>query len=209
MQISTLQQTASPLAQKNAAHPRLSDDFRQLFIIDSNVPDYQQIVATLPPGAEVHILDPLADGLGQISEILHKVDRGISLHLISHGAPGILYLGNGTLELHNLETYTSQLEQWGITDLYIYGCNVAAGDAGAEFIEKLQQITGATIYANAHPTGNPELGGTWELRTIQNQAQLDCPLNKEILAAYPHLLGPTMVKNRPLAKLKTKTWYNE
>ncbi|MGL4881571.1 MAG: DUF4347 domain-containing protein, partial [Waterburya sp.] len=27
----------------------------------------------------------------------------------------------------------------------MYGCNVASGDAGAEFITKLQQLTGANI----------------------------------------------------------------
>ncbi len=74
-----------------------------------------------------------------------------SLHIISHGSPGTLYLGNTTLELHNLEQYRSQLQKWDIAHLYIYGCQVAAGDAGAEFLQKLHQITQAQIYANPTP----------------------------------------------------------
>jgi hypothetical protein len=45
----------------------------------------------------------------------------------------------------------------------IYGCNVAAGDAGEEFIHKLHQITTATISASTTKTGNVALGGNWEL----------------------------------------------
>jgi hypothetical protein len=69
-------------------------------------------------------------------------------------------LGNSTLELSNIEQYRHQLQQWGIAHLYIYGCKVAAGDAGAEFLTKLHQITQAEIYANPHLTGNAALGGT-------------------------------------------------
>jgi len=60
--------------------------------------------------------------------------------------------------LGNLEKYRSQISEWGITHLYIYGCNVAAGDAGTEFIEKLHQITGANIAASNTLTGNSDLG---------------------------------------------------
>ncbi len=89
-----------------------------------------------------------------------------SLHIISHGSRGTLYLGNTTLELNNLEKYRPQLEKWHIAHLYIYGCEVAAGDAGAEFLQKLSQITQTPIYANPHPTGNATKGGTWELKQI-------------------------------------------
>ncbi|WP_375338651.1 DUF4347 domain-containing protein [[Phormidium] sp. ETS-05] len=68
--------------------------------------------------------------------------------------------------MNNLEKYRPQLEKWGIAHLYIYGCKVAAGDAGAEFLQKLHQITQTQIYANPHPTGNPAKGGTWELKQI-------------------------------------------
>ncbi|WP_199245386.1 DUF4347 domain-containing protein [[Phormidium] sp. ETS-05] len=65
--------------------------------------------------------------------------------------PQRIHLGNTTLELNNLEKYRPQLEKWGIAHLYIYGCKVAAGDAGAEFLQKLHQITQTQIYANPTP----------------------------------------------------------
>ncbi len=47
--------------------------------------------------------------------------------------------------------------------LLIYGCNVAAGDTGAELIAKLKQLTGAEIAASTTRTGNIAQGGNWEL----------------------------------------------
>uniref|UniRef100_A0A7C3ZKJ7 DUF4347 domain-containing protein n=1 Tax=Planktothricoides sp. SpSt-374 TaxID=2282167 RepID=A0A7C3ZKJ7_9CYAN len=180
----------------------------QLLIIDPAVEDYQILLDGISPHTFVHILDKNRDGIEQITEILQKapLSKGgwgdSSLHLITHGSPGTLYLGNSTLELSNIEQYRHQLQQWGIAHLYIYGCKVAAGDAGAEFLTKLHQITQAEIYANSHLTGNPVLGGTWKLQQI-----LPCPpaplppcpsapllpcspalFSPETLATYPGLL---------------------
>ena len=115
-----------------------------------------------------------------------------TLHLISHGAPGTLYLGNSTLELSNIEQYRPQLQKWNIPHLYIYGCKVAAGDAGEEFLQKLHQLTGAQIYANPHLTGHFTLGGTWNLQPIFPPTPYTLhptPLSPHTLATYPHTLG--------------------
>ncbi|MFM6438552.1 MAG: DUF4347 domain-containing protein [Microcystis panniformis] len=47
--------------------------------------------------------------------------------------------------------------------MLLYGCQVAAGDAGTEFINKLSQITGAKIAASSRRVGNAALAGSWEL----------------------------------------------
>ncbi len=87
----------------------------------------------------------------------------------------------------NLEKYRSQIQEWGIAHLYIYGCNVAAGDAGTEFIEKLHQITGANIAASNTVTGNSDLGGNWELEVKIGNIETQ-PLN---LPNYSYTLAPT------------------
>jgi hypothetical protein len=61
----------------------------------------------------------------------------------------------------------------------LYGCNVAAGDSGAEFIEKLHQLTGANIAASARLTGNVALGGDWELEVIRGELEVDVPFTRE------------------------------
>ena len=67
----------------------------------------------------------------KITEILSHRTNIDSIHIISHGAPGRLQLGNGCLSADNVETYSEKLQQWrsALTvdaDILIYGCNVAS-----------------------------------------------------------------------------------
>ncbi|MGB7712286.1 MAG: putative Ig domain-containing protein, partial [Microcoleus sp.] len=124
-----------------------------------------------------------------------------AIHILSHGAPGILYLGNTQLSLDTLSLYANQLQQWGLTasQILLYGCSVAAGDAGAEFIEKLHLITGAAISANPNPTGNAAKGGTWSL-TYQYPGDSSfpdslTPFSAQALATYSGLLGWKVLKD--------------
>jgi hypothetical protein len=174
-----------------------------LVIIDPNVEQWEILAAGVNPNTEIHILDPDRDGITQITEILsgfgdqtptpptpytlHSTPL-TALHIISHGAPGTLYLGSSTLELGNIQQYRHQLEKWEIAHLYIYGCKVAAGDAGVEFIEKLQQITGTHVSASNTLTGNHDLGGDWELQVSTDEASVSMPFTREVMAAYPGVL---------------------
>ncbi len=137
---------------------------RQLVIIDPQVDDYQTLAAGIAPASEVHILDPDRDGIAQITEILSPGCS--SLHIISHGTPGTLYLGNSILNRQTLGNYAPQLQQWALDQLYIYGCEVAAGIEGQQFLQQLHEQLPIAIYANPHPTGNSALGGTWTLQQM-------------------------------------------
>jgi hypothetical protein len=93
------------------------------------------------------------------------------------------------MELHSERTicsrylrnwyYASQLQTWFTSSenppsLLLYGCHVAAGDAGEEFIGQLAQLTGANIAASAQKVGNGAKGGSWQLekRTFEMEAGL-------------------------------------
>ncbi|MEG3863346.1 DUF4347 domain-containing protein, partial [Microcoleus sp. herbarium12] len=100
--------------------------------IDSQVPDYQSLIAGVTPGTEVVVLDAHRDAIAQITQILALRTNIDSIHIVSHGAPGSLQLGDGSLSADNLETYSTQLQQWrsaftDSADILIYGCNVASG----------------------------------------------------------------------------------
>ncbi|MGK7888615.1 MAG: DUF4347 domain-containing protein, partial [Leptolyngbyaceae cyanobacterium] len=135
----------------------------RLLVIDPTVMDYHQLLAGLHPDYSVLVLDRHRDGVDQITDrLVRDAEAGIyreSLHIVSHGAPGTLYLGNGELSLTMLAAYTPQLQRWGslVNDLVLYGCQVAAGDAGAEFIERLHGLTGLSIAASATKTGSAQL----------------------------------------------------
>ncbi|HEY9848816.1 MAG TPA: DUF4347 domain-containing protein [Leptolyngbyaceae cyanobacterium] len=99
--------------------------------IDTSIPDWQTLAAGVAPGTEIFILDGTRDGVEQITQILQTRSQIAALHIISHGSPGNVQLGNTWLNLGNIENYALQLIQWRSAlihsaDILIYGCNVAA-----------------------------------------------------------------------------------
>ncbi len=143
--------------------------------VDANVADYQTLVKGVKPGTKLIILDAIRDGIEQITEVLVNQEKIDSIHLVSHGSPGCLYLGNSQLSLNTLSRYQKDLASWFVAQgeptpyLLLYGCNVATGDAGAEFIAKLQASTGAVVAASTTLTGNAGLGGNWQLEVNNGQ----------------------------------------
>ncbi|MEL6224974.1 MAG: DUF4347 domain-containing protein, partial [Cyanobacteria bacterium J06627_8] len=160
-------------------------------IIDPSVEDYQLLLEGLHTYVTPYILDANQDGVQQITHILQDLQhqksniQHLELHIITHGSPGTLHLGNTTLSLSTLGHYAEALETWfnptsdtqhptsdSASCLNIYACNVAAGDAGDEFITKLHHLTGATIHASTTKIGNTALGGNWELDAIAPSSAL-------------------------------------
>ncbi|MBX9256357.1 DUF4347 domain-containing protein [Desmonostoc muscorum CCALA 125] len=171
--------------------------------------DYHTLVNGVISDTEVFVIDSTQNGVDQITEIL--ATRGgqnfSSIHIVCHSAPGNLQLGNTHLGLDTLEHYSQQLQQWqkifvassktlkSVANLLIYGCNVAAGDAGAEFIEKLHQLTGANIAASRQRTGNAALGGNWELEVRTADMEVTLAFAETTREAYMGVLTTTFTVN--------------
>ncbi|MGL5195793.1 MAG: DUF4347 domain-containing protein, partial [Chroococcales cyanobacterium] len=163
--------------------------FHQLAIIDPTVEDYPMLAAGVVAGVEVIILDRHRDGVEQISEILSNRSNLEALHIVSHGSPGTLYLGSTQLSLETLNRYGTHLQQWDADNILFYGCNVAAGDAGAEFIAKLHQVTGAKIAAATTTIGNAELGGNWNLAYTTGKIETSLAFPPEVMRDYSFVLA--------------------
>ncbi|HYW18293.1 MAG TPA: DUF4347 domain-containing protein [Nodularia sp. (in: cyanobacteria)] len=131
--------------------------------IDDSISDYQTLQTGVVEGVEAVILSPNQNGIAEITEFIQEHPQITTIHIVSHGSPGCLYLGNSQLNLDNISKYADWLQHWQSKSILLYGCNVAAGDGGEEFIRKLHEITNATISASATKTGNAALGGNWEL----------------------------------------------
>ncbi|MBN3943305.1 DUF4347 domain-containing protein [Nostoc sp. NMS9] len=166
-----------------------------ILFLDSSVNNYEILLKNVVSEIEVIVLASSQDGVEQITQILLQRPRVESVHIVSHGSPGCLYLGNTQLSLSSLERYTQELQTWFSPSLILYGCNVAVGDAGEEFLQKLHRLTGANIAASTTPTGNAALGGDWNL---QVQVGKDFPIphpialafRQEILSTYTGILAP-------------------
>ncbi|MDD1447958.1 DUF4347 domain-containing protein [Dolichospermum sp. ST_sed8] len=141
----------------------LSQTATTVVFIDASVSDYQTLQTGVIAGVETVILSPNQNGIEEITDFLQQHPQITTIHIVSHGSPGCLYLGNGQLNLDNISQYADLLPHWQSENILLYGCNVATGDAGEEFIRNLHEITNATISASATKTGNAALGGNWEL----------------------------------------------
>jgi hypothetical protein len=163
-----------------------------LVVIDSGVTDFQLLAKSVMNGATLLVLEPHRDGIQQITEAQQRYGANI-LHIVSHGAPGCLYLGNTELSLETLDRYTEHLKQWFETsqkaELILYGCNVAAGDAGSEFLGYLHHLTGASIAASTNLTGHRALGGDWVLERAIGAVRAPLAFHPDALEQYPAVLS--------------------
>jgi len=145
-----------------------ADQRQEIVFIDSSVENYQQLAGNIGVSAEVVVLDSSQDGLQQIASYLQGRESIDAIHVISHGSEALLQLGTTTLSQSNLAAHAGELAAIGASltddgDILLYGCDVAATETGAAFINALAQATGADVAASTNTTGTAGLGGDWVL----------------------------------------------
>jgi uncharacterized repeat protein (TIGR01451 family) len=169
--------------------PKMDDPSRIVFI-DPTVDDRKSLIDRVIPGTEVVILDATRDGIEQITEVLEGYPTGIeSLHLVAHGQPGSLRLGNSQLSCQTLPQYASTLKRWGRAvkadaEILLYSCRVAAGALGASFLSQLHEMTGINIAASTTLVGNAALGGNWDLDARTGTRKTPLAFPEATLAGY-------------------------
>ncbi|WP_298909109.1 DUF4347 domain-containing protein [uncultured Nostoc sp.] len=189
-------------------HATSTSNTDSIVFIDMAVEDYSGLVNGVVDNTRVFLLDSTDNGVEQITEILgsYTGENLTNIHLVCHGAPGYLQLGNTHLGLDTLEEYSQQLQQWqkiflasaksdNPWNLLIYGCKVAFGDAGAEFVEKLHQLTGANIAASSKLIGNAALDGNWELEVCTADIKVNLAFAETTRKAYAGVLATFTVNN--------------
>ncbi|MDR6153050.1 putative repeat protein (TIGR02059 family) [Acidovorax delafieldii] len=167
----------------------LTSPAQEVLFIDSRVPDLQAIMAAARPGVKVVILDPSESGVAQMVKALDGLHGLASISVVSHGDEGVLLLGNGPLFSGNLEQYQAQLKAIGAAlgpdgDLLLFGCDVGAGEAGAQFIQSLAQMTGADVAASNDSTAGAVRGGDWDLEVTTGQIEATAALDVQALEGY-------------------------
>ena len=140
----------------------------ELLFIDSAVADRQLLIDAARDGIEVVVLDPAQDPWAQMREAVARHQGLTAVHIVSHGLDGQLVLGGVAYGLAGLETEAERLQVWQAhladdADVLIYGCDVAAGAAGGDFIQALARLTQADVAASTDATGAESLGGDWVL----------------------------------------------
>ena len=162
--------------------------------LDSALPDLPTLCNGIAMGTEVITLDVARDGVAQIAEILGNRSNLKSIHIISHGRPASLQLGAIDLNLTNLKKYANQLQLWGRSlaenaEILLYGCEVAAGEKGASFVQQIGQLTQAKIAASSTPVGSAAQGGDWQLDYTTGEMSSEWAIDPATMAAYQFVFG--------------------
>ena len=179
---------------------------QNIIFIDSRVSNYQSLIDSLTEPAEVFILDAAWDGLAQMTAYLQGRSGIDAIHLISHGSQGALYLGSTVLDSERLASYRTPLASIGSSltesgDISLYGCNVARGDTGLQFITSLAQYTEADVAASTDATGAAAQGGIgcWSRRQVRLKHFLLCrPVTNR---SYLMRVNPMAHEERPMPSL--------
>ncbi|GGF55132.1 hypothetical protein GCM10011332_05660 [Terasakiella brassicae] len=163
----------------------------EIYFIDSNVADYDQLIAGLGGDAEYVVLNGDGNGLDQMAAVLSARSNISAVHVLSHGGQGEVLLGTSSLSSATIEQNRDALEIIGQSlsddgDILLYGCNIGTGSVGATFIGNLADVTGADIAASDDATG---ASGDWalEAKTGQIEAALGISLNAQ--GNYQHDLA--------------------
>ncbi|MDZ7968223.1 MAG: DUF4347 domain-containing protein [Nostoc sp. DedSLP03] len=164
-----------------------------LVFIDPQVENYQCLVAGVLPNTSVVVLDPDQNGIEQISQVLATHREINTLHIVSHGAPGQVYLGNSQLSYETLNHYAWQLMDWANVlsadaQLLLYGCEVGQTEQGKAFVQRLSELTGAVVAASDNLTGSTALGGDWELEVSTRAIVPTLAFQPEVMAVYASVL---------------------
>ena len=162
---------------------------RSLIIIDSSVDNIEILKAGLKPGAEVVVLHPQLNGIEQITTLVSRRKDLQKVHLISHGSPGSLKLGDSELNLSNINNYSAEIQTWFASSsdrisFLIYGCQVAFGEEGSNFVQKLHELTGADLAAATKIVGSPNDGGVWELDYEIGTINSKIAFTDDVIEAY-------------------------
>ena len=137
-----------------SAHVAAPSSSNSVVFVFDNLPDWQQLAAAAgAQGHEVAVLDGKGDGLRQMADSLHGRSGVQALHVLSHGQPGALRLGNAWVDADALAAAQQAPALARLAgalqpgaDILLYGCHTGAGGT-----------RGGTLWANWPPPPVPTL----------------------------------------------------
>ncbi len=187
--------------------PQATAPATEWVVIDPLVPERDRLVADLQAQAqaqgrhfEIAVLDAQRDGLAQITELLAAHPGVAALHIVSHGSEGALHLGATQVDSQALAAHAGELSQWSRAlgadaDILLYGCSVAAGADGQDFIARLATLTRADVAASTDLTGDAAAGGNWTLESRTGAVETAGAFSAAFAADWHHVIATATVTN--------------
>ncbi|MFY9853080.1 MAG: DUF4347 domain-containing protein, partial [Terracidiphilus sp.] len=144
-------------------------------------------------GLVIVTLNPLENGVDQITQTLSQFKNVSAVDILSHGSAGLITVGTTQLNEGDLSQYASEISQWKTSlspnaDIVLYGCDVAGSGQGIQFVQQLAALTGANVAAATQDVGSAAEGGTWTLGYSTGTIAGSALLSSSVTAGYPDLL---------------------
>jgi autotransporter-associated beta strand protein len=176
-----------------AADPSLDGGKKEVVFIESDVSNYETLVASVRAGVEIVVLDSSGDGLAQIAAWASTHSGYDTISIISHGNEGQVSLGTLTLDSTTSGGRSADLAAIGAAltsdgDLLLYTCDLAAGSGGI-LVQQLADKTGADVAASTDETGAAAKGGDWVLETTVGDVTAASPFDSALIAEYTGILS--------------------
>ncbi|MBU1053883.1 MAG: DUF4347 domain-containing protein, partial [Proteobacteria bacterium] len=145
------------------------------------------------------IATDINEWIDHLKDVTQYYGRPIdTLTIVAHGTPGIIHMSGGFKLLEgehgfkfmydsNTMQAFAQLRGDGIiapcdSVILLFACYVGQTEAGKEFVQKLADYSGATVYANTQATGKSKEGSTrdWTLDVMRRPSNyVSCPTTKQ------------------------------
>ena len=194
---------SAPISAPNLANRTASlhaPQSSRITFIDASTPDAQLLQQGIRSGTEVHLLDPNQDAIAQITRVLTGRKSITELHILSHGSSSSIDFASSHLDQTNLGKYTTDFQTWkqALTkdaDILLYGCNIAQGSQGRNFVNTLSHLTGADVAASDNLTGSAKLGGDWILEYQTGKIEAPNVVRSWAQTAYAQTLALFTVNN--------------
>ncbi|BAI75951.1 hypothetical protein AZL_d01250 (plasmid) [Azospirillum sp. B510] len=167
-----------------------------IILADAGLADIDALIGRQAPDVTVVRVAADEDALGLLADALEMAGKmagetgdgaggACAVHLVAHGAPGVVKLGAMPLDAGALLD-----RRWPDAtgcEILIHACDVGAGDRGRHFVERLAAVTGARVAAASHPVGHAGQGGSWDLDVVTGPIRASRPFAGA--EAWPHRLA--------------------
>ena len=176
---------------------------REVLFVAAGVEDADTLIDGLVTEGrriDVVFLDPDEDSLQQISAYLRGTTELDAIHVLAHGQSGVLDFGNDQLDRATLSANRELIAGWSNAlsddaDLLIYGCDLAADEAGRLFVDELALLTGADVAASDDLTGAGALGADWQLEYTTGSIQIATAFTADAQEQWTRTLATFTVTN--------------
>lgn len=170
---------------------------KTVVFVAPDIGDSSELMNSVPDDAELVILNPDTPLLSQISDELDGRSDIRQIHVVTHGSPGKLHLGNQVVDATALDQQALLLKEIAKScaeggDLMLYGCDVSGNQDGQSFIRKWANLTGLDVAASSNKTGSGLRGGDWILETEQGSVESQIVFDKAACQAFDQLLNITV-----------------